>query len=303
MNPPSLPQDRPLQATPTHYRPHPPFEEPTQKAPGTEAALHTKADHGELSYRGCEKLTGKAAIITGSDSGIGRAVAIAYAREGADVLISYLNEHEDAQETAHWVKKAGRRALLVPGDLAEEKHCRKIVEEALHRFGRLDILVNCIAFKKTHRDLTEISAEEWERTFRVNVHGLFYLIKASIPHMHRGGSIINTSALEAEADVESMLAYSVANGAIDRLTVDLAPSLARRSIRINSVAPGPVWTPLVASALPPEKLRHFGGNAPLKRPGQPVEVAPIYVLLASDEASYISGSLIPVGGGLSPRAL
>jgi NAD(P)-dependent dehydrogenase (short-subunit alcohol dehydrogenase family) len=269
-----------------------------QQPPGTEAAMHPKPDHGETSYRGCGRLTGKASVITGADSGIGRAVAIAFAREGADVLISYLDEHDDARETARLVEEAGRKAVLVAGDLAQPGHCRAIVAEAVKEFGRIDVLVNNAAFQMTHDSLEEIPDEEWEYTFKVNISAMFYICKAAVPHMKPGSSIINTSSINSDMPKPTLLPYATTKGAIVIFTAGLAQLLADKGIRANSVAPGPIWTPLIPSTLPPEQVQNFGQQVPMKRPGQPAELAPVYVLLASDEASYVSGARIAVTGGV-----
>jgi NAD(P)-dependent dehydrogenase (short-subunit alcohol dehydrogenase family) len=269
-----------------------------QQPPGTEAAMRPKPDHGETSYRGCGRLTGKASVITGADSGIGRAVAIAFAREGADVLIAYLNEHDDARETARLVEEAGRKAVLVPGDLAQPGHCRAIVAQAVQQFGRIDVLVNNAAFQMSHDSLEEIPDEEWEYTLKVNISAMFYICKAALPHMKPGSSIINTSSVNSDMPKPTLLPYATTKGAIVNFTAGLAQMLAARGIRVNSVAPGPIWTPLIPSTMPPEQVQNFGQQVPMKRAGQPAEVAPVYVLLASDEASYISGARIAVTGGV-----
>ena len=259
--------------------------------------MHPKPDHGEESYRGAHKLEGKAAIITGADSGIGRAVAIAFAREGADVLISYLDEHEDAERTAHWVRDAGRRAVLMPGDISQQGHCREIIQQAVAEFGKLDILVNNAAMQRTHQDISEISAEEWDLTFRTNIYSQFYLCQAAIPHMKPGAAIVNTTSINATDPSPQLLAYATTKGAIANFTAGLAQMVASRGIRVNAVAPGPIWTPLIPSTMPQEKVENFGANTPLGRAGQPAELAPAYVLLASKEASYITGAVLPVTGG------
>jgi NAD(P)-dependent dehydrogenase (short-subunit alcohol dehydrogenase family) len=282
---------------PTTKYPTPPYPTAKQTPPGTESELNPKADHGEESYKGSFKLEGKAAVITGADSGIGRAVALAFAREGADVLISYLNEHEDAQETARWVEKAGKKAVLVPGDITDEKHCQAIIARALQEFGRLDILVNNAAFQKTYDDITEIPSEEWDHTFRTNIYAMFYLVKAAVPHFQKGASIINTASINSDSPSPGLLAYATTKGAISNFTAGLAQMLADKGIRTNSVAPGPIWTPLIPSTMPAEKVKNFGKQVPMQRAGQPAELAAVYVLLASDEASYISGAMIPVTGG------
>ena len=271
--------------------------EPQQQPPGTLGAMRDKPDHGEESYRGSGRLEGKAAIITGGDSGIGRAVAIAFAREGADVLISYLSEDGDARDTAKLVSAAGRKAVLMPGDIAELKQCQAIADKAAHEFGHIDVLVNNAAYQMTHESLEEITDEEWVRTFEINITAMFRLAKACLPHMGAGGSIINTSSINSDMPRPTLLPYATTKGAIANFTAGLAQLLADRGIRVNAVAPGPIWTPLIPSTMPPEHVAEFGKNTPMGRPGQPKEVAPAYVLLASDEASYMSGALIPVTGG------
>lgn len=268
-----------------------------QEPPGTEAQLTPKADHGEASYQGSGKLKDKATVITGGDSGIGRAVAIAFAREGADVLISYLNEHEDAQETARLVEEAGRKALLVPGDLADPAHCRAIVDKAVQAFGRIDVLVNNAAFQMTHDSLEEIPDDEWDYTFKVNITAMFHICKAAVRHMGPGASIINTTSINSDNPKPTLLAYATTKGAIANFTAGLAQLLAEKGIRVNSVAPGPIWTPLIPATMPPDQVESFGQQVPMKRPGQPAEVAPVYVLLASNQASYVSGARIAVTGG------
>jgi NAD(P)-dependent dehydrogenase (short-subunit alcohol dehydrogenase family) len=268
-----------------------------QQPPGLESALMPKADHGEASYRGSNKLAGKATVITGADSGIGRAVAIAFAREGADVLIAYLNEHEDAKETARLVEEAGRRAVLMPGDLAEPAHCRAIIVRAVQEFGKIDVLVNNAAFQMSHDSIEEIPDEEWDYTFQVNITAMFHTCKAAVKHMAPGSSIINTTSVNSDNPKPTLLAYAATKGAIANFTGGLSQLLAEKGIRVNSVAPGPIWTPLIPSTMPPDQVESFGQQVPMKRPGQPAEVAPVYVLLASDQASYISGARIAVTGG------
>jgi len=268
-----------------------------QTPPGSEAALHPKADHGETTYRGSGRLQDKATVITGGDSGIGRAVALAYAREGADVLISYLNEHDDAKETARLVEEAGRRAILVPGDLADPAHCRAIIEKAVAEFGRIDVLVNNAAFQMSHEAIEDIPDAEWDYTFQVNITAMFHLCKAAVKHMPRGSSIINTTSINSDKPKPTLLAYATTKGAIANFTGGLSQLLADKGIRVNSVAPGPIWTPLIPSTMPPDEVESFGDETPMKRPGQPKEVAPVFVMLASDEASYISGARIAVTGG------
>jgi NAD(P)-dependent dehydrogenase (short-subunit alcohol dehydrogenase family) len=278
-------------------RAEPPFPDQQQRRPGFTDEMTPLPDHGEQSYRGNGKLNGRIALITGADSGIGRAVAIAFAREGADVLVSYLCEDQEAQETAHWVEKAGRRALSVAGDVADPAHCRELVNRAVNDFGGLDILVNNAAFQATHESIEEITDEEWDHTFRTNIYSMFYLVKAAVPHLKSGSAIINTASINSKSPSPELLAYATTKGAIANFTAGLAQLLAEKGIRVNCVAPGPIWTPLIPSTMPPEKVARFGENTPLKRPGQPAELAPAYVLLASQESSYISGALIPVTGG------
>ena len=268
-----------------------------QEPPGRTGEMRPRPDHGEESYRGSGRLAGKAAIITGGDSGIGRAVAIAYAREGADVLIAYLDEHEDAAETRKWVEEAGRKAVLVPGDLADAKHCAEVVETAVRELGHLDVLVSNAAQQRTHEQFEDISIEEWDRTLAVNLSAFFYLTKAALPHLKAGASIIGTSSVNSDSPKPTLLPYDVTKAGIANMTAALAQLLAPRGIRANSVAPGPIWTPLIPSTMPGEHVESFGSSAPLDRPGQPAEVAPVYVMLASDEASYVSGARIAVTGG------
>ena len=268
-----------------------------QPVPGTTGEMDPRPDHGEESYRGSGRLEGKKAVITGADSGIGRAVAIAYAREGADVLISYLDEHEDARETARWVEQAGRRAVLVPGDVADPAHCRAIVAKAVEELGRVDVLVNNAAFQMNHPSLEEIPDEEWDRTIATNLSAFFHLAKAAVPHMAPGSSIIGSSSVNSDNPSPTLLPYAATKAAIANVTASLAQLLGERGIRANSVAPGPVWTPLIPATMPQEKVEQFGADTPLGRPGQPAELAPVYVLLASDEASYVSGARVAVTGG------
>jgi NAD(P)-dependent dehydrogenase (short-subunit alcohol dehydrogenase family) len=271
--------------------------EPQQEPPGTLGAMGIKPDHGEDSYRGSGRLQGKKALVTGGDSGIGRAVAIAFAREGADVVISYLSEDDDARETAKLVEAAGRTAVLVPGDLADPEHCRAVVDRAVADLGGIDVLVNNAAFQMTHESIEEVTDEEWQHTFDVNITAMFRIIKAALPHLREGASIINTSSINYDSPKPTLLPYATTKGAIANFTAGLAQMLGDRGIRVNAVAPGPIWTPLIPSTMPPEQVAEFGKNTPLGRAGQPRELAPVYVLLASDEASYISGAVVPVTGG------
>jgi NAD(P)-dependent dehydrogenase (short-subunit alcohol dehydrogenase family) len=273
------------------------MSEPQQQPPGTLDTMARKPDHGEESYQGSGRLAGKKAVITGGDSGIGRAVAVAFAREGADVLISYLSEHDDAADTAKLVEDAGQQAVLVAGNLADRAHCRAVVDKAVEEFGRIDVLVNNAAYQMTHETVEEISDEEWQHTFDVNITAMFRLVQAALPHLGEHASIINTSSINSDMPRPTLLPYATTKGAIANFTAGLAQLLGDRGIRVNAVAPGPIWTPLIPSTMPPEQVAEFGKNTPLGRPGEPKEVAPVYVLLASDEASYISGALIPVTGG------
>jgi NAD(P)-dependent dehydrogenase (short-subunit alcohol dehydrogenase family) len=268
-----------------------------QEVPGVQSEMDPVPDCGEQSYRGAGKLTDKVAVITGGDSGIGRAVAIAYAREGADVVISYLSEHEDAKDTARYVEEAGRRAVLVSGDIAQSAHCREIVDTAVRELGRIDVLVSNAAFQMNHTELEEISDEEWEHTFATNVSAMFYLVKAALPHMPEGSSIIGSTSVNSDMPSPQLAPYAATKAAIANFCASLAQMLGPRGIRVNSVAPGPIWTPLIPATMPPEKVEKFGDDTPLGRPGQPAELAGAYVLLASDEGSYMSGSRVAVTGG------
>jgi NAD(P)-dependent dehydrogenase (short-subunit alcohol dehydrogenase family) len=268
-----------------------------QTPPGTLGEMTPKPDHGEESYRGSGKLTGKAAVITGADSGIGRAVAIAFAREGADVLITYLNEHEDAQDTARYVEEAGRKCVLVAGDLSDRAHAKTIIPKAVEAFGKVDVLVNNAAFQMTHETLEEISDEEWDHTVATNLTAMFVLCKDAIPHMPPGGSIVNSSSVNSDMPSPQLAPYAMTKAGIANFTASLAQMYGKKGIRANSVAPGPIWTPLIPSTMPKEKVENFGSDTPLGRAGQPAELAPVYVLLASDEGSYISGARIAVTGG------
>lgn len=286
-----------MSENPQDKEPKPPFLDQPQPPPGYEAELTPTADHGEESYKGSGKLTGKAAIITGADSGIGRAIAIAFAREGANVLVSYLNEDVDAEETKRLVESAGSKCALVAGDIGEEALCKRIVETATKEFGKLDILVNNAAFQRTHEKIEEFSSEEFDKTYKTNVYAMFYLCKAALPVMEKGGAIINTASIQAYQPDSMLLAYASTKGAIVNFTKGLSQEAIDRGIRVNAVAPGPIWTPLIPSTMPPEKVETFGQDVPMKRAGQPAELAPAYVFLASDDSSYITGEVIGVTGG------
>lgn len=278
-------------------RPEPPHPKQIQAPPGTTPGMDPPPDHGEQSYRGNGRLEGKVALITGGDSGIGRAVAIAFAREGADIAIAYLQEHRDAEDTARLIEEAGRKALTIPGDLSEEAHCNGVVEKVVSELGGLDILVNNAAFQRTYADIGDITAQEWDTTFRTNIYAPFFLSKAAIPHMKPGSSIINTTSIQSKQPSPQLLAYASTKGAILNFTAGLSAMVADKGIRVNAVAPGPIWTPLIPSTMPQEKVMNFGKQTALGRAGQPAELAGAYVLLASDLGSYMTGAVIPVTGG------
>ncbi|WP_216908620.1 SDR family oxidoreductase [Nocardia noduli] len=274
------------------------FPEQQQPVPGVQSRMSPVPDCGEDSYRGSGKMIGKAAVITGADSGIGRAVAIAFAREGADVLISYLDEDDDAKQVADLVEQAcGRRAVLVPGDLADPAHCRAVIDRAVAEFGKIDVLVSNAAYQMSHETLEEISDEEFDYTFKVNVGAYFSLVKAALPHMPPGSSIIGSSSVNSDMPSPTLAPYAATKAAIANFSASLAQLLGERGIRVNSVAPGPIWTPLIPSTMPPEKVANFGDDVPLGRAGQPAELAAAYVLLASQDGSYISGARLAVTGG------
>ncbi|WP_398470596.1 SDR family oxidoreductase [Tardiphaga sp.] len=278
--------------------PSPPFAQQRQPMPGTTDAMTPRPDHGEESYKGAGRLQGLKALITGADSGIGRAVAIAYAREGADIVASYLDEHEDAAEVKALIEAAGREAVLVPGDITDPAHCRRIVDTAVSKLGRIDILVNNAAHQATFKDISDISDDEWDLTFRTNIHAMFYLTKAAVPYMKRGtGAIINTASVNSDMPNPMLLAYATTKGAIQNFTGGLAQMLAGKGIRANAVAPGPIWTPLIPSTMPDDAIKNFGMQTPMKRPGQPAELATAYVMLADPRSSYVSGATIAVTGG------
>ena len=287
-----------MSENPKEKEPQPPFPEQQQTPPGLESEMQPAPDFGEQSYKGTGRLQDKAAIITGGDSGIGRAVALAFAREGADVLISYLSEEEeDAQKTRRVVEEAGRRCVTMPGDIREESHCREIINRAMDEFGKIDVLVNNAAFQMSHEGIGEISSEEFDRTFRTNVYAMFYLCKAALPLMKEGSTIINTTSIQSYEPKPNLLAYAATKVAITNFTKGLNQEAVEKGIRVNGVAPGPIWTPLIPATMPPEKTAEFGKDTPMQRPGQPAELAPVYVFLASDESSYISGEIIGVTGG------
>lgn len=269
----------------------------TNPPPGRESAMSPKPDHGEQSYRGSGRLTGKVALITGADSGIGRAVALAFAREGADVTIAYLDEHDDARAAARSVEEAGRRALTISGDVTSETHCRSLVDRTIRELGRIDVLVNNAAFQREHEDIADFTAEEIDRTFRTNVYAMFWLCQAALPHLPRGGAIINVASIQAYEPSPTLLAYASTKGAIVTFSKALSKQAIERGVRVNVVAPGPVWTPLIPSTMPDETLESFGKDTPIGRAAQPAELAPAFVFLASDDSRYVTGEVIGVTGG------
>jgi NAD(P)-dependent dehydrogenase (short-subunit alcohol dehydrogenase family) len=267
------------------------------RRPGLEADMAKRPKAEDARHRGSGKLAGKVALITGGDSGIGRAVAIAFAKEGADVAVSYLNEHKDAEETRRLVEKYGRKCFLIAGDLGYESFCRKVVEETVNELGRLDVLVNNAAEQHPQENIEDIDREQLERTFTTNIYSMFFLTKAAMKHLKEGASIINTTSVTAYRGSAQLLDYSSTKGAIVGFTRALALNLAKKNIRVNAVAPGPIWTPLIPSTFPKDKVEKFGSDVPLGRPGQPEEVAPSYVFLASDDASYFTGQVLHPNGG------
>ncbi|MFB6464417.1 SDR family oxidoreductase [Bradyrhizobium tunisiense] len=277
--------------------PRPPYPSQQQPMPGSTRAMKPRPDHGEESYKGSGRLAGKKALITGGDSGIGRAVAIAYAREGADIVISYLNEDEDAAEVKALVEREGRKAILMPGDIGNPEHCRAIVRHTVEELGGIDILVNNAAHQATFGDIGDISDEEWQLTFETNIHAMFYLTKAAVPHMRPGAAIINTASVNSDMPNPTLLAYATTKGAIQNFTGGLAQMLAEKGIRVNAVAPGPIWTPLIPSTMSEERVKNFGKQVPMQRAGQPAELATAYVMLADPLSSYTSGATLAVTGG------
>jgi NAD(P)-dependent dehydrogenase (short-subunit alcohol dehydrogenase family) len=274
-----------------------PFPAQKQPMPGFTEAMVPRPDHGETSYKGSGRLSGKRAVITGGDSGIGRAVAIAFAREGADILIAYLSEDDDARSVKQLIEDEDRKAVLVAGDLRDAEHCRAVIDRAVRELGGIDILVNNAAHQATFRDIGDISDDEWRLTFEVNIHPMFFLTKAAVPHMQPGSAIINTASVNSDMPNPSLLAYATTKGAIQNFTGGLAQMLAEKGIRVNAVAPGPIWTPLIPSTMPEESVKSFGQQVPMKRAGQPAELATAYVMLADPLSSYTSGATVAVTGG------
>ncbi|HET8708897.1 MAG TPA: SDR family oxidoreductase [Candidatus Saccharimonadales bacterium] len=293
------PKDQYAMQDPTTQYPRPDFPEQTQPEPGLAARMKPLSDHGETSYRGCGRLEGRKAVVTGGDSGIGRAAAIAFAREGADVVIAYLpSEEPDAAEVVALIEKAGRKATACPLDLSVEEDCRKMVDQAVDAMGSIDILVNNAGKQIAVSDIEDLSTAQLEQTFRTNVFAMFWLTKAALPHMPAGASIINTTSIQAYQPSPTLLDYAMTKAAIANFTHSLAKQLASKGIRVNGVAPGPIWTPLQPSGgQPPDRIPSFGKQTPLGRAGQPAELAPAYVFLASQESSYVTGEIIGVTGG------
>jgi NAD(P)-dependent dehydrogenase (short-subunit alcohol dehydrogenase family) len=285
---------------PRKLYPQPPYSEKEQTSPGNEQEMSPKADHGESSYKGTGRLEDRHALITGADSGIGRAVAIAFAREGADVAISYLSEEKDARETERLVTEAGRQAVLLPADIGEASGSKAVAQKAIEAFGTIDILVNNAAFQRTYEKFEDISDDEFEETYRVNIFAMFRLCKAILPQMKAGGSIINTGSIQSFDPSSNLIAYASTKAAIVSFTRSLASLAIKQGVRVNAVAPGPVWTPLIPSTMPKEKVKQFGSQTVFGRAAQPAEIAPIFVFLASDQASYVTGEVYGVTGGQMP---
>jgi NAD(P)-dependent dehydrogenase (short-subunit alcohol dehydrogenase family) len=282
---------------PTHAEPEPPFPEQEQEPPGHETDMRPLADHGEKTYVGHGRLKDKVALVTGADSGIGRAVALAFAREGADVLCSYLDEHDDAEQTRRLVEDAGRRCLTVPGDIGDRDHAFSLVERTVDELGAIDVLVNNAGYQMSYESFLDIPADEIDFVFRTNIIAMFHLCQAAVPKMPEGSTIINTTSIQAAQPSPQLLHYAATKGAISTFTKGLAQEVAERGIRVNAVAPGPIWTPLVVMSFPAEKNAQFGADTPLGRPGQPGELAPVYVFLATEASQYISGEVIGATGG------
>jgi len=283
---------------PVDAYPRPDFQAPPQNSPGASDAMSPQPDHGEGTYRGSGRLTGRKAIVTGADSGIGRAVAIAFAREGDDVIVSYLNEEAEARDTVRLVEEAGRKGIAAPGDIAQESHCKALIERTQDELGGIDILVNNAAFQSTHARIEDFTTAELERTFRTNVYAMFWLCRAAIARMKPGSSIVNTTSIQAYQPEPLLLAYAATKAAIVNFTKGFALEAIGRGVRVNAVAPGPVWTPLIPATMPQDEVPRFGAASPMGRPAQPAELAPAYVFLASGESSYINGAILAVTGGM-----
>jgi NAD(P)-dependent dehydrogenase (short-subunit alcohol dehydrogenase family) len=296
----SSPQAAPAQ-DPKEAGPKPDFAQPPIPPPGLTDDMRPRPDHGEASYQGLGRLTGKVALLTGADSGIGKAVAIAFAREGADLVISHLPAEEpDGADTERWVRDAGRRAVRAPGDLRDETYCTSLVDRAIAEFGRLDLLVNNAAFQRTCESIDQISTAEFDATFKTNVYAMFWLCRAALPRMEPGASIVNVASIQAYDPSPHLLAYAATKGAIVNFTKGLSALAMKQGVRVNAVAPGPVWTPLIPSTMDEQKTRHFGAQTEFGRPAQPVELAPIFVFLASNEARFVTGEVYGATGGQTP---
>jgi NAD(P)-dependent dehydrogenase (short-subunit alcohol dehydrogenase family) len=281
--------------------PEPEYPQQPIDSPGLDAEMTPKADHGEQTYKGLGRLTDKVALVTGGDSGIGRAIAIAFAREGADVMISYLPEEEqDARETTRWVEDAGRKSVGLPGDITDERHCLSLIDAMFSHFGRLDVLINNAAFQRSHERVEEFTTEEFDRTMKTNVYATFWLCREALPRMKPGSAIINTSSIQAYNPSPNLLAYAATKAAIVNLTKGLSQLAMKQGVRVNAVAPGPVWTPLIPSTIQNEKVRTFGQDTSFERAAQPVEIAPVFVFLASNEARFVTGEVYGATGGKTP---
>jgi NAD(P)-dependent dehydrogenase (short-subunit alcohol dehydrogenase family) len=268
-----------------------------EQQPGSEEAMNPKPQAQDSSYQGSNKLKNKVALITGGDSGIGRAVALAFAKEGAKVAIAYLNEHEDAEKTKQQVEQEGAQCVSIAGDIGDEQFCQQLIQQTVDEFGQIDVLINNAAEQHPQDSIEKISAEQLERTFRTNIFSMFYLTKAALPHLKEGSAIVNTTSVTAYKGSPELLDYSSTKGAIVAFTRSLSQALVEKKIRVNAVAPGPIWTPLIPATFPEDKVESFGQQVPMKRAGQPEEVAPSYVFLASDDSSYITGQVIHPNGG------
>jgi NAD(P)-dependent dehydrogenase (short-subunit alcohol dehydrogenase family) len=288
-----------MSTDPTNRYTRPEQQEPQQQEhPGRSDAMTPEPDYGEKTYQGSGKLAGKRALITGGDSGIGRAVALAFAREGADVMISHLEaEEQDARETCRLVRESGRTAASLAGDIQDEAHCRRLVDECVAELGGLDILVNNAAYQMSVDGLADLTTEQFDRVMKTNVYAMFWLCKAALPHLREGSAIVNTTSIQAYQPSPGLLDYATSKAAILNFTKGLAQELAPKGIRVNAVAPGPVWTPLIPATLPADKVGDFGADTPLGRAGQPAEMAPLYVFLASDDSTYVTGERIGATGG------
>ena len=300
-----MPKDHRLQDTgagdPKNEGPRPKYDQEKIEYPGSDAQMSPKPDHGENSYQGLGRLKDRVALITGGDSGIGRAIAIAFAREGADVLISYLPEEEqDATETCKWVEEAGRRVIRIPGDIRSEQHCNALVTSSLREFGHVDVLVNNAAYQTTHESIEDFTTEEFDRTFKTNVFAMFWLCRAALPVMRPGSAIINTASIQAYDPSANLLAYAPTKAAIVNFTKALSQIAMKRGVRVNAVAPGPVWTPLIPATMPRERVKSFGQDTSFERAAQPVEIAPVFVFLPSSEARFVTGEVYGVTGGQTP---